>query len=157
MSVQETKTTNRFEISSLLENILLKQVRWCLTFVGLYIKKKFQHEWHHVGICAKNVGIFELYPKFVTIVYTFYYSILNLCQYFMDFFRIILQLCPLYCRYFILCLLKLHPLYRTKAVNRRTANSMAKKKLKKERNKQTSKHKNKKTPLRTEGDLRCSG
>jgi hypothetical protein len=25
-----------FEISSLLEKILLKQVRWCLTFVGLY-------------------------------------------------------------------------------------------------------------------------
>jgi len=31
------KTANRFEISSLLEKILLKQVRWCLTFVGLYI------------------------------------------------------------------------------------------------------------------------
>ena len=37
MCVQVTKTTNRFEISSLLEMILLKQVRWCLTFVGLYI------------------------------------------------------------------------------------------------------------------------
>jgi hypothetical protein len=30
MCVQVTKTTNRFEISSLLEKILLKQVRWCL-------------------------------------------------------------------------------------------------------------------------------
>jgi hypothetical protein len=39
MCVQVTKTGNRFEISSLLEKILLKQVRWCLTFVGLYIKK----------------------------------------------------------------------------------------------------------------------
>jgi hypothetical protein len=39
MCVQVTKTANRFEISSLLEKILLKQVRWCLTFVGLYIKK----------------------------------------------------------------------------------------------------------------------
>ena len=37
MCVQGTKTANRFEISSLLEKILLKQVRWCLTFVGLYI------------------------------------------------------------------------------------------------------------------------
>ena len=37
MCVQVTETANRFEISSLLEKILLKQVRWCLTFVGLYI------------------------------------------------------------------------------------------------------------------------
>ena len=37
MCVQVAKTTNRFEISWLLEKILLKQVRWCLTFVGLYI------------------------------------------------------------------------------------------------------------------------
>jgi len=37
MCVQVTKIANRFEISSLLENILLKQVSWCLTFVGLYI------------------------------------------------------------------------------------------------------------------------
>jgi hypothetical protein len=37
MCVQVTKTANRFEISSLLEKILLKQVRWCLTLVGLYI------------------------------------------------------------------------------------------------------------------------
>ena len=37
MCVQVTKRANRFEISSLLEKILLKQVRWCLTFVGLYI------------------------------------------------------------------------------------------------------------------------
>jgi hypothetical protein len=37
MRVQVTKTANRFEISALLEKILLKQVRWCLTLVGLYI------------------------------------------------------------------------------------------------------------------------
>ena len=37
MCVHVSKTANRFEISSLLEKILLKQVRWCLTFVGLYI------------------------------------------------------------------------------------------------------------------------
>ena len=37
MCLQVTKTANLFEISSLLEKILLKQVRWCLTFVGLYI------------------------------------------------------------------------------------------------------------------------
>ena len=37
MCVQVTKAANRFEINSLLEKILLKQVRWCLTFVGLYI------------------------------------------------------------------------------------------------------------------------
>ena len=33
MCVQVTKTANRFEISPLLEKILLKQFRWCLTFV----------------------------------------------------------------------------------------------------------------------------
>jgi hypothetical protein len=37
MRVQVTKTENRFEISSLLEKILLKQVRWCLTFVEFII------------------------------------------------------------------------------------------------------------------------
>ena len=37
MCVQVRKTANRFEISSLLEKILLKQVRWWVTFVGLYI------------------------------------------------------------------------------------------------------------------------
>ena len=36
MCVQVTKTANRFEISLLLEKILLKQVRWGLIFVGLY-------------------------------------------------------------------------------------------------------------------------
>ena len=41
MCVQVTKTANRFEISSLLEKILLKQVRWCLTLVGLYIIRKY--------------------------------------------------------------------------------------------------------------------
>jgi maltose-binding protein MalE len=95
---------------------------------AILLKKSFQHKWHHAGICAKNVGTFEFYPTFVTTVYTFLYSIVNWCQYFMDFFRIIFQLCPLYGRYFFLCLLNLHPLYRTEAVNRRTANSMAKKK-----------------------------
>ena len=30
------ENSKQFEISSLLEKILLKQVRWCLTFVGLY-------------------------------------------------------------------------------------------------------------------------
>jgi len=40
MCVQVTKTANRFEISSLLEKIL-KQVRRCLTFVGLYIIVEF--------------------------------------------------------------------------------------------------------------------
>jgi hypothetical protein len=49
MCVQVTKTTNQFEISSLVEKILLKQVRWSLTFVGLYISKfqklkKFQND-----------------------------------------------------------------------------------------------------------------
>jgi hypothetical protein len=33
MFVQVTKTANRFERNSLLEKILLKQVRWCLIFV----------------------------------------------------------------------------------------------------------------------------
>ena len=41
MCVQVTKTANRFEISSLLEKILLKEVRWCLTFVGLYIYRQY--------------------------------------------------------------------------------------------------------------------
>jgi hypothetical protein len=36
MCVQVTTTANRFEISSLLEKVLLKQVKWYLTFVGLY-------------------------------------------------------------------------------------------------------------------------
>jgi hypothetical protein len=39
MCVQVTKTANRFEISSLLEKILLKQVRWCLTFVSVFVKR----------------------------------------------------------------------------------------------------------------------
>ena len=38
--VNIAKTANRFEISSLLEKILLKQVKWCLTFVGVYISRK---------------------------------------------------------------------------------------------------------------------
>ena len=46
MCVQVTKTANRFEISSLLEKILLKQVRWCLTFVGLYIIVKEKLKWY---------------------------------------------------------------------------------------------------------------
>jgi hypothetical protein len=44
MCVQVTKTANRFEISSLIEKILLKQVRWCLTFVGLYKQSEFTNE-----------------------------------------------------------------------------------------------------------------
>jgi hypothetical protein len=40
MCAQVTKTANRFEISSLLKKILLKQVRWCLTLIGLYINNK---------------------------------------------------------------------------------------------------------------------
>jgi hypothetical protein len=39
MCVQVTKTANRFEISLLLEKIVLKQVRWYLTFVGVYMIK----------------------------------------------------------------------------------------------------------------------
>ena len=52
MCVKVTKTANRFEISSLLEKILLKQVRWCLTFVGLYI---FQY----CNSVAKTIIIFQ--------------------------------------------------------------------------------------------------
>ena len=44
MCVQVTKTANLSEISSLLEKILLKQVKWCLTFVGLYIKNEIGHK-----------------------------------------------------------------------------------------------------------------
>ena len=43
MCVQVTKTANQFEISSLLEKILLKQVRWCLTFVRLYIYTEMEN------------------------------------------------------------------------------------------------------------------
>jgi hypothetical protein len=46
MCVQVTKTANRFEISSLLEKILLKQVRWGLTFVGLYISFKIRNSYN---------------------------------------------------------------------------------------------------------------
>ena len=56
MCVQVTKTANRFEISSLLEKILLKQIRWCLTFVGLYIiitfLTKVCHHHHLSGTSA---------------------------------------------------------------------------------------------------------
>jgi hypothetical protein len=56
MCVQVTKTANQFEISSLLEKILLKQVRWCLTFVGLYIKS--------IYICQK---LHFAYLRFISI------------------------------------------------------------------------------------------
>jgi hypothetical protein len=49
MFVQVTKTANRFEISSLLEKILLKQVRWCLIFVGLR-KLTIPERWQAVGM-----------------------------------------------------------------------------------------------------------
>jgi len=51
MCVQVTKTANRFEISSLLEKILLKQVRWCLTFVGLYI-----YVWYKLTLFVHSYG-----------------------------------------------------------------------------------------------------
>jgi hypothetical protein len=40
LSVNAKAALEDFEISSLLEKIFLKQVRWCLTFVGLYIIKR---------------------------------------------------------------------------------------------------------------------
>ena len=52
MCVQVTKTANRFEISSLLEKILLKQVKWCLTFVGLYILSDAWENVHVYGCVA---------------------------------------------------------------------------------------------------------
>ena len=61
MCVQEAKTTNRFEISSLLEKILLKQVRWCLTFVGLYIWKYHWEEQLHILILVKRRRLLGAY------------------------------------------------------------------------------------------------
>jgi len=46
MCVHVTKTANRFEISSLLEKILLKQIRWCLTFVGLWYICPYTNIWN---------------------------------------------------------------------------------------------------------------
>ena len=62
MCVQVTKTANRFEISSLLEKILLKRVRWCLTFVGLYISQEVIQDYFFVdlkvnGICGVMVSV----------------------------------------------------------------------------------------------------
>ena len=53
MCVQVTKIANQFEISSLLENILLKQVRWCLTFVGLYIINFLRNKYYKEQILHK--------------------------------------------------------------------------------------------------------
>ena len=53
MCVQVTKTANRFEINSLLEKILLKQVRWCLTLVGLYISLLSISAWNVHGLGDK--------------------------------------------------------------------------------------------------------
>ena len=55
MCVQVTKTANRFEISSLLEKILLKQVRWCLNFVGLYSTIMYFKELHGTIIYYINI------------------------------------------------------------------------------------------------------
>ncbi len=58
MCVQVTKTANRFEISSLLEKILLKQVRWCLTFVGLYIL--LTHTNHIIDKQRRQTSLFSI-------------------------------------------------------------------------------------------------
>jgi hypothetical protein len=55
MCVQVTKTANRFEISSLLEKILLKQVKWCLTFVGLYILSDAWENVHVYGCVFQSI------------------------------------------------------------------------------------------------------
>jgi hypothetical protein len=53
------ETANRFEISSSLENILLKQVRWCLTFVGLlYIKEHYNENIFHGTEAEKKIYLY---------------------------------------------------------------------------------------------------
>jgi hypothetical protein len=50
MCVRVTKTANRFEIGSLLEKILLKQVRWCLTFGMVRRKLTIPERWQAVDM-----------------------------------------------------------------------------------------------------------
>ena len=81
MCVQVKKTANRFEISSLLEKILLKQVRWCLTLVGLYILLQLLirsftrlHQYHTMFITSSKVhnyiiDYFQLTLKLVNTCY----------------------------------------------------------------------------------------
>jgi hypothetical protein len=76
MCVQETKTANRFEISSLLEKILLKQVRWCLTFVGLYI---YIIMWSGRVICLSDLGNILAYYLDKTTLISLLYRVSN-CQ-----------------------------------------------------------------------------
>ena len=63
MCVQVTKTANRFEISSLLEKILLKQVRWCLTFVGLYHGCTIKDHWEMDLHVKLNQGLLSILYK----------------------------------------------------------------------------------------------
>jgi hypothetical protein len=56
MCVQVTKTANRFEKSSLLEKILLKQVRWCLTLVGLIPERRQAVGMHNGGFSHRRVA-----------------------------------------------------------------------------------------------------
>ena len=60
MCVQVTKTANRFEIRSLLEKILLKQVGWCLTFNRTVY---YSVGYNNCKYMTKNVP--ELYETFV--------------------------------------------------------------------------------------------
>ena len=63
MCVQVMKTANRFEISSLLEKILLKQVRWCLTFVGLYIYNVLVYSIFVVKMSTLKMSFMEIYGQ----------------------------------------------------------------------------------------------
>ena len=68
--VQVTKTANRIEISSLLEKILLKHVRWCLTFVGLYIYiPVYLYVANLESSVSKDYNIFSLLNHTVHIYY----------------------------------------------------------------------------------------
>ena len=55
MCVQVTKTSNRFEISSLLEKILLKQVMWCLTFVGVHINYTIYKKYKDILVANRSI------------------------------------------------------------------------------------------------------
>ena len=75
MCVQVTKTVNRFEISSLLEKILFKKVRWCLTFIGLYILCGYSHNKRSYCLFrmltlsyVRNLSFFS-YPEIFNIPY----------------------------------------------------------------------------------------